>query len=397
MTLAPRKRTREDDEDEEREIANARRRRRDRCRPSGFGWGHVFRGLFAFYGIALALALVIGFLSAFGSIIFLGLVSNVGLILVIVAPVMILIHAFRWDVMDGVFCMIIPFYALHYLIKHYDDLRYWFYLNLVGILFFVTSMIGIGVLIESGAFRPAGAANAPPAFAPVEAPRPVGIPQPGFPPPGLQNNPPVNPFVKPQPVVPKVSGDLQVDTALAEIALGDVFRTWPAGDRLQRMVVKPDIQATVADKLATLAKSRNEETRKAAGKALRTWATAKEVPALIDVANGTTDFELAEALSGLLRFKDERAIPLAKEGMRHLASRDVAKRMLRSFASKSEPALIELLQETDHFVLSDTIRLLKDLGTPASIPALQQHVAGDDFFLRREAAEAIKTIQKRTK
>jgi hypothetical protein len=48
-------------------------------------------------------------------------------------------------------------------------------------------------------------------------------------------------------------------------------------------------------------------------------------------------------------------------------------------------------------VLSDTIRLLKDLGTPASIPALQQHVAGDDFFLRREAAEAIKTIQKRTK
>ena len=87
------------------------------------------------------------------------------------------------------------------------------------------------------------------------------------------------------------------------------------------MFVKPEIQGVVAEKLALLAKSPVDEVRNAATQALRSWATTKEVPTLIDLGNGANGFELAELLTTLARFKDERTIPLAIQGMKDSASR----------------------------------------------------------------------------
>ena len=199
LTFAERDRSREDDDEEDEKHAKAQRRRRDRRQrqTKDFTWGSVYLGLFAFYGVDLLLALMVGLLSSFGAIIFLGLMSNVGFILMMIGGIMMLVVAFRNDVMDGLFCIIIPFYGLYYLLNHYDELRRWFYLNLFGGLYFGTSLIAVVILISAGAQQPNAAIV-------VQAPQPFEV-QGQVPavPPQVFNPQIVNPQILNPPVRPK--------------------------------------------------------------------------------------------------------------------------------------------------------------------------------------------------
>ena len=382
-----------DDDEEEEEYAKARRRRiRRRRSPPSFSWGPVYIGLFGFLGATLVLSLLLGLFYPYTAALFLLLMINLGFFLMLAGAIMMLALAFRNDIMDGVLCIIIPFYMLYYLAKNYDDLRRAFHIHLIGILYLVSPIIGMGILTAIAGPPPnrAAVANAPPQFAmqgQVPAAPPVAV-NPQF----------VVPRMQPQALVAaKVSGDPQIDALIADIEAGDLFRARRAGDALRSIFVKPEIQAVVADKLAQLAKSPVNEVRRAAAMALGSWATTKEFPALIEMGKGANGWELRELLPSLARFKDERSIPVAIQGMRELPSRHEAGQLLRSFAPKSEPFLLPLLRNEDLFTTLGTMDILRDVGTPACIPALQELAAGPDPHFRLTANAAIQAIERRQK
>jgi hypothetical protein len=384
-----RRRYEEDDEDEDEPRRKRRRTSRPaRRRSTPIPWGYVYLGVIALFFVALGLALLSGIPQ---------LLLLPGALICTVAGITIIAMAFEDSPVDGILCVVIPLYALYYINNKNPAAYMPFYLNVFGAIY-----IGTGwFLMERAELAPRPGpqvvANAPAAPVP-----PPGVPvRPVMPVPAVpvdpNNVPRVNPFEKPpRPVAPKISGDPKIDEALADIESGDVFRTGRAGDKLRRLFVQPELQAVVAEKLGLLAKSAVDETRNAAVEALRSWATTKEVPILIELAGTVDVFKRDDIFVTLTRLKDERAIPLGVQGMKELSSRSNSEKLLRALAPKSVNAMLPLLQDSDHFTVSATIRILQDVGTPDAIPALQAVAAGGNPFHPREAQMAILAIRKRS-
>ena len=98
--------------------------------------------------------------------------------------------------------------------------------------------------------------------------------------------------------------------------------------------------------------------------------------------NSTTSGSIPLAIE-TLRGEDPIAIPRGK--------------ILRPLGPKSEPFLIPLLHDSNPATISTTIDLLRDLGTSASVPALQSLATGGEIRYRRAAKNAVERIQSRGK
>jgi hypothetical protein len=171
---------------------------------------------------------------------------------------------------------------------------------------------------------------------------------------------------QPPPATPAVAvtGDAQLDRLLSDLAGPGTAQG--AGDQLARM--RPDEhRPAVAQKLAQLTTDPNNFVRKAAIKALGVWATPKEVADLIRC------------------FED-------------FGSRAEAADALRAVGPAAEEALLPFLQRRggrDSDLCRDAIGVLKDIGTPKSVAALQDVAATAMGYLSGPAKEALAAIAAR--
>jgi hypothetical protein len=149
----PRKRRRaeeeEDEEEEEEEERPRKKRRKKRRRSSRSGGGELIPGLSNF--AAMLIGIVVGWLLLAGVSLAVPplamLLSLGGLALAFAGGLWLLIVAFQDDVVKGILCLVVPFYALIYVILNLDTAGRPFLIWMLGNLMMFSAA---GILAMSG-------------------------------------------------------------------------------------------------------------------------------------------------------------------------------------------------------------------------------------------------------
>jgi hypothetical protein len=240
---------------------------------------------------------------------------------------------------------------IYHVCKFPRVLGLWFFLEMFGIVLLVASFIIIDVV-------------KPPLY-PGEKPAAVAGQPPGVP--GQPGGAP-----QPAPEVPRVTGDPEIDRALADVMdQRDVSKHHWGAARLAELKPNapgrdPAIRPVVAAKLAELAVSDSPFGRGEAVQALQLWATPNEIPALMRCF---------------------------REG----GLRDRAGKALRTVGPAAEKEVLALVTDQDIGIRETAIDVLKDIGTEQSLPMLQMIADGNDGFTRRRAQDAVKAIKARAR
>jgi HEAT repeat protein len=155
-------------------------------------------------------------------------------------------------------------------------------------------------------------------------------------------------------------------------------------------------RAVVAKRLVELAKQRGQHNRGPVLRALGTWGTVDEVPFLAEIALGKNDpFGRKDAIDALGKLREPQSLKTLIACFRDSGTRDAAEKAPRKFGPPAEPEVLPLLNEMG--IKREALRLLKDIGTQQSVPALQALVASNNFAFRAPAQEALNAIAARTK
>jgi hypothetical protein len=181
-----------------------------------------------------------------------------------------------------------------------------------------------------------------------------------------------------------------VTQALFELKSPNAHRRGQAAGKLAGML--PDNRrAEVTAALEPLLNDPDFFVRDNVNKAIGTWGTKENVPALIRALNH--EQTRGSAIQALGKLKDERAIePLTQMLENFFASHDASEALI-AMGPVAEPAVIKLLRHPKNDVRGAAIEILKKIGTKASIPHLRIVVAEKDFFLKGPAEDAIRSIE----
>jgi HEAT repeat protein len=131
-----------------------------------------------------------------------------------------------------------------------------------------------------------------------------------------------------------------------------------------------------------------------AAAALATWATPETVPALIGALKDADSSVKRKAMEALAKLKDPRAAgPLAaclKSDRFHAAD------CLKRFGPGAEEAVLPYLDDDDGWVRLEAAKVLQEIGTARSLPALRQAAEGHDGLLPGAARQAVAAIERRS-
>jgi hypothetical protein len=192
---------------------------------------------------------------------------------------------------------------------------------------------------------------------------------------------------------PRVTGDTAIDKALAD--LGDKQKQSAGLTSLAKMQPNEQHRTVVAAKVAALADTSDVYTRQCAIQALDVWASPKEVPILNNALNDPAIYTRQVALKALTRFKDPSSVAPMIRCLREFQTQAVAEDALRQMGSVAEKELLPLLQD-EGAPRIPVIRILKDIGTKESLPALEALLTDQKAFsLQGTARDAIMAIKER--
>ncbi len=187
-----------------------------------------------------------------------------------------------------------------------------------------------------------------------------------------------------------------MDRSLADLGNnknGDAQRK--AAERLAAL--RPDRhRPLVAKKLAESALAVELYNRTALIRALGTWATAAEVPALLELLSDKDVNTRNEVLRVIGKLRDERTVEPVVGCFAELATRYHGERALKAMGPIAEEQVLALLREPDKALWVPAIGILKEIGTQRSIPTLEAASRGD-VSTQSPAKEAIAAINARTK
>jgi HEAT repeat protein len=130
-------------------------------------------------------------------------------------------------------------------------------------------------------------------------------------------------------------------------------------------------------------------------KTMGVWGTPEVVPRLLKLLEESDNLNRGNVIYALGRLRDERAIAPVAKLLADPSLRREAGEALRQFGPKAEPAVLPYLAHADLYVRLDACRLLKDIGTKESVPALEKHTADKTPILAHAAKEAIDAINGR--
>ena len=211
-----------------------------------------------------------------------------------------------------------------------------------------------------------------------------------------------NPPVVPQPVVKAVPHQFSVklsvediDKLLEDLKSDNAGKILLAATKLQHAEPIEERRDEVLKALELLLKDKDQFRRKQAVDSLATWAKSETVPLLIKVLDEPALLVKLAAIDALGKLKDERAAePLAKL-VQEPGPRVQAINALRSLGKIAEKAVAGLLMHAEAEVRREGCRLLQEIGTAASLPALQGATNDMDKAVGAAAKMAVEAIEKR--
>jgi hypothetical protein len=162
--------------------------------------------------------------------------------------------------------------------------------------------------------------------------------------------------------------------------------------------IKPDEsrRAEVAAALTARLKDNHGWARDAAARALVSWATREQVPALIDVLDHESGAVRESALEALGNLKDPRAVTLVTLRLLLPQDRKNASKALQAMGSMAEKEVLAHLDESDADLRAEVCRILKRIGTRESVAPLQKLKDREkDQNVRVAAMEALTAVTAR--
>jgi hypothetical protein len=262
------------------------------------------------------------------------------------------------------------YYQIKYAIQMPRLLGPWVFLQFYGM-----AMLLIGGIVKESVNPPPYPGWKPAPFVAPDPPRPI--------------NP--NP---PEKVPPRVTGDPALDRALADLDGGDPDACLRAAEKLARMQPNQH-REVVAQKLAARADLPQLFARRLVVEALGVWATPNEAPTLIKCLSHEDVPTRQAALKVIGKFRDERTLAPVVRCFRDAETRDQAEKALRDMGPMAEKEVLPFLNHQDVFVRQAAIRILRDIGTRQSVPALEAAAASDNVIVAMPAREALAAIAAR--
>lgn len=197
---------------------------------------------------------------------------------------------------------------------------------------------------------------------------------------------------KPLPAALKLSGDADLDKTLNDLAdqQGKAFK--PAVDRLITMPPN-EHRAIVAQHLAERARTAPLYNRTPLLRALAVWGTPQEVPVLIQLLNDPDINTRNESLKALGQIKDERAAAPMARCLLEVSTQYHAEQALKAMGPIAETEVLGVLKQNQAQAKIVALGILTDIGTPKSLPALEE--AARTASLRGAAQKAIAAINAR--
>jgi predicted Zn finger-like uncharacterized protein len=188
----------------------------------------------------------------------------------------------------------------------------------------------------------------------------------------------------------------RADAAVVEPALADLRHAEAGKRRLaaeELAGVAPDKRrAAVAQILDGLLKDGDVGVRAAAAHALAAWGSTADVPALIRVLNDPDPQPRQQAIQSLVRLRDPRALDPIVQRLLDAADREEAVRALPTWGRAVEARVLRLIGHRDMGVRIAVCKVLKQVGTIESLPALDQLARSKDgsWMVAGQAGEAIR-------
>jgi hypothetical protein len=167
-----------------------------------------------------------------------------------------------------------------------------------------------------------------------------------------------------------------------------------AAGRLEAALPTKDQRAEVVKALEPLLQDKEWGTRLAALKAYGLWAGKDGVPHLLPLTKDDNGLIIWALFDFLKEFKDERSIDAVAEALVPFDRRGRAADVLRGIGPKAEKAALKYLTHSDWGVRLEVCRLLRDIGTKQSVPALETAVK-EGGLVGPAATEALKAIAAR--
>jgi hypothetical protein len=197
---------------------------------------------------------------------------------------------------------------------------------------------------------------------------------------------------------PALPRQMTVDEALASLKTGDREARQTALSFIERQAPYTAQRGEVAAELEKCLA--DDELRRPALNALRTWSTEENVPGLLalleklDADPRRNIFELNHLLEALGNTGDTKrvAAPIAKELPQGFA-RATAMKVLTDLGSDAEEALWPYLGREDFITVKSACNVLAKIGTKKSIAELEK--VDSKSLARRDAETAIVWIKKR--
>jgi hypothetical protein len=138
----------------------------------------------------------------------------------------------------------------------------------------------------------------------------------------------------------------------------------------------------------------------AAMKALVSWATTENVPAIILVVqNEEFSAQANEArhlgMEALGRIKDERGVAPVAQRLSNIHDRSFASKALVAMGPVAEKEVAKYLENRDVGTQREACRILKLIGTKASIPALETASKNKNRTIANAAKDALNAVKAR--
>jgi hypothetical protein len=183
-----------------------------------------------------------------------------------------------------------------------------------------------------------------------------------------------------------------LDDLLADLQAPEQRPRKRALELLMRTPVDPDRREEIALAITPILKDPDHFTRNDAAKTLVYWGGKECTPAIIEALNEDDHFFKVSLLEAMATIKD----PAAAEAVAACLEKQKEKagRALMAMGSEAEPAVVKFLTHRDVFTRTEACKVLKVIGTKKSIPALQAvyrraNGFGFDADAAKDAAAAI--------
>ena len=206
---------------------------------------------------------------------------------------------------------------------------------------------------------------------------------------------PAGPGPNQPPAPPAPTNDEVIAKALAGLGSKEPGVEWKALDDLGKVPPNPRRAEVLQKVVPLLDESRDGITRTRAVRVIGVWGGPDEVPVLAAIIEKRDTGIREEAVRAVTRFRDPRAIPALMTAMNDY---DSAQKALIEIGPAVEPHLTPYLGvQADFQKQGPALKVLKNVGTAASVSYLQALVRLDDGVRSRAAREALDAIAARAR